>query len=124
MGAERGLKTLGFHSPSWLFLTMRRAALAEMLFSFGGLDVGLLGLRCRCVRPTGTGLVVDERRLMAVRIWFASAGSTDHPSSSAEALPLLLAVNTSDASSTLLSAEGRTVFVPISRSGEVSESDP
>lgn len=122
MGAERGLRTLGFHSPSWLFLTMRRATLAEMLFSFGGLEDVVLGLRWRCARFAGTALVVEERRLMAVRILFASEGSTDQPSSSvAELLPLSLA--DSDASSTLLRAEGRTVFVPISRRGDVSESE-
>ena len=123
MGAERGLRTLGFHSPSCMFLTMRRAALAEMLFSFGGLEEVLLGLRWRCVRFAGAGFVVEERRLMAVRIWFASEGSTDQPSSSAAEL-LLLSFADSDACSTLLKAEGRTVFVPISRRGEVSESEP
>lgn len=45
IGADRGLRTLGFHSPSWWFLTMRRAALAEILFSFGGLEDAVLGLR-------------------------------------------------------------------------------
>ena len=124
MGAERGLRTLGFHSPSWLFLTMRRAALAEMLFSFGGLEEDvLLGLRWRWFRFAGAGFVVEERRLMAVRMRLASEGSTDQPSSSAaELLPLSFA--DSDACSTLLRAEGRTVFVPISRRGEVSESEP
>ena len=68
MGAERGLRTLGFHSPSWLFFTIRRAALAEMVFSFGGLEEVLLGLRCRCVLPAGAAFVVEERRLIAVRI--------------------------------------------------------
>jgi len=125
MGAERGLRTLGFHSPSWLFFTMRRAALAEMLFSFGGLEDVLLGLRCRCVLLAGKGLVVEERRLMAVRIWFASVGSTDQPSSVAELLSLSFAEgDSSDARTPLLKTEGRTVFVPISRRGEVSESDP
>jgi len=105
---------------------MRRAALAEMLFSFGGLEEVVLGLRRRCVLFAGTAFVVEERRLIAVRIWFASEGSTDQPSSSpAELHPLSFAeFETSEASSTLLNAEARTVLVPISRRGEVSESEP
>ena len=63
----------------------------------------------------------DVRLFMAVPILRASAESTLHFSSSdpEDASPEFK----SAAFSTLCSAEGRTMFVPISRRGDVSESD-
>jgi hypothetical protein len=76
-GAGLGPSTPFFQSPSWLLLTIRRAAPAEnMEFSFGGLDAVVAeGLRRRlAVVPW----FVDERRLMTELIWRASERSTAH----------------------------------------------
>jgi hypothetical protein len=66
-GAGRGPSTPFFQSPSWLLLTIRRAAPAENIeFSFGGLDAVVTeGLRRRLA---AVPWFVDERRLMAVLI--------------------------------------------------------
>jgi hypothetical protein len=48
IGVVRGLSTLVLYSSSWLFLTIRRAALAEnMWLSVGGLHDAAVGLRRR-----------------------------------------------------------------------------
>jgi hypothetical protein len=125
-GAGLGPSTPFFQSPSWLLLTIRRAAPAENSeFSFGGLDAVVAeGLRRRlAVVPW----FVDERRLMTELICRASERSTAHWSSSDpdDGLPLLAEFEPAKTVSTVLKADGRTAFVPISRRGEAfSESEP
>lgn len=128
IGAVRGLRTLVFQSTSRSLFTIRRAALAEnIVFSFGGLhDVAAVGLRRRCVRFMGATdpPLVEERRLIAVPILRASERSKNFSSSDPEELPQLSAGVTSEEVGTfwtLLKLDGRTVFVPISRNGEIGE---
>lgn len=77
-GAVRGLKTEVFQSSPLSLFTIRRAWLAEKSeFSLGGLpDEVAVGLRRRCVRD-GFVAVIEEERLSAERIFFASPASID-----------------------------------------------